>query len=845
MSAPRVVTRLAWRELRARPWRTALVAALVAVPVAGMVVATVFVRSSADLGYMWSRHADLAVWDQGGPTGSAVPLDVEKVLTGAESAHIDQGYARVRTVDGRRAELDVHAGDVDHRLADGLLHVLSGRLPRAPSEVALSPSARSRLGVDVGETLELDRPAITVTVVGSVVRPWSYNGALAVFAEPPDEIRPALWGGATYVGLGADATEDDVARALAALREAGFAGEKQLARRSHDSKQDDVNWTYVIGSLVLLVVGIVIAAAFAVGARRQLHTLGMLAGNGAERGDIRSLLLVEGALCGAAGVAAGVVLAGALLVAGAPHRNRLLDQVTDGWVVRLEDLVPIALLGIAATVIAAVQPARSASRVSVLQALAGQRPSGPVPGWLPSVGVVVFVGGLCLLALAVFGAAGGSGDGGAVWTLTAILGGVAVVLGTTACVPALVARLEPLAARLRGTLRLSARSLARQRSRASGIVAAISASGTLAIVASAVVLSTSADEHGIVQRLPEDVVAIWTSPGLDDDRPAADIDEDTVRRVVDLIGPAERADFHLLNAGLTTTETMFTPFGNMNIAVADDDLVDFLEVDERGRAALSDGAVVVLDPTVEQGEHAATLQKYPTFDERGEHEVTPPATVPVRAVVIDPDEPLTWDMPNVLVPESVVAELGVVRLNERVLLRAEDDLDADIEERLRDVRDELADDAAWASFGPVGSEITWNERSDTPVVMLQTVFAGLALCFTLLVVAIGLGLAAAEGRAERDVLVAVGAPPRTLSRLAGTKAAVLAVVGGVVALPTAMLPVWVWTKASSPDETLVVPWFAITLLLIGVPLVAGLATAACSAIATRARPVHASAFTAE
>ena len=66
---------------------------------------------------------------------------------------------------------------------------------------------------------------------------------------------------------------------------------------------------------------------------------------------------------------------------------------------------------------------------------------------------------------------------------------------------------------------------------------------------------------------------------------------------------------------------------------------------------------------------------------------------------------------------------------------------------------------------------------------MQGVAVGGVLVLTLLVVAIGLSLAATESRDERDVLVAIGARPRTMRSLAGTKAVVMTLTGIALAIP--------------------------------------------------------------
>lgn len=835
MSRLRLVTRLARRELRSRPWRTVLVALFVAVPVAGMVIGSVVIRTDPeDDGIHGRGNADLVVWDR--QVGERiVRFDATSKLPGSRAAHLSNGYARIRT-DEERTNGNVFAGDVSAPVLDGVFHVLSGRLPDSADEAAMSPSLRDALGVEVGDTVELVRPQLTVRIVGSVVESGAYNSKTLVVTEhQADALTIPFFSGMTFVDLPA---EIHVRDAVSVATAEGYGSlERGEELRGPSGKQVAVNWTYVGGSLVLLVAGIVISAAFAVGARRQLHTLGMLAGNGAEPSVLRGVLLVEGALAGMAGVVLGFALAAVALTIAAPHRNRVLDSVVDGWVLRPVDLVPIAALGIVAAVLAALQPARSASRVSVLQALGGQRPPGRVPTWLAPLGATTFLGGLGLLLLAVVGGDGDDGSNTTLFTLTAILGGVAVVMGTTACTPVVIARLEPLASRLRGTWRLSARSLARQRSRSSGVVAAIAAAGALAIGGSAVLLATSAD-GGSIRRLPRDVVSVRPPERFSPTgafRPGV-VTEATVSDVEAIIGRATRVDVDPASVGIDVAVDGW--FFGGTAAVGTPELARFLSDDGEAERALDRGDVVVIvggDTRVEQ-----PTVRVNAFDAAG-----PGSSVTVGVTSVRGRDETTYELPDVLIPRSVLAEIGVEPEPRRVLLRADHDLTSAERDSLRALDEDIADEHMTPEVYAHSGGIGWDDPPDRLVLAIHAALVGLALVFTLVVVAVGLGLAAAEGRAERDVLVAVGAPPRSLARLAGTKAAVLALVGGALAVPTALLPVWVWVRASSGDEPFVMPWPVTALLVIGVPAVAGVLTTASSALATRFRPVRASGFAAD
>jgi hypothetical protein len=125
---------------------------------------------------------------------------------------------------------------------------------------------------------------------------------------------------------------------------------------------------------------------------------------------------------------------------------------------------------------------------------------------------------------------------------------------------------------------------------------------------------------------------------------------------------------------------------------------------------------------------------------------------------------------------------------------------------------------------------------------VELAIVGGALVFTLLVVAIGLALSAAESREERDVLVAVGARPRTLRRVAGLKALGLAVAGAALAIPTGFVPVTLVIRAGASAGSVVkpvsFPWLTAGLLLVAVPLVAAAAAWLGSRVAQWARPVQ-------
>jgi hypothetical protein len=109
-----------------------------------------------------------------------------------------------------------------------------------------------------------------------------------------------------------------------------------------------------------------------------------------------------------------------------------------------------------------------------------------------------------------------------------------------------------------------------------------------------------------------------------------------------------------------------------------------------------------------------------------------------------------------------------------------------------------------------------------------------------LVVGATLALAAAESREERDVLTVTGVAPRMLARAAAARAWLLAVIGAAMAVPVGLLPVAVLVVADDGVTRFVVPWRAIGLLAVALPVIAAAVALAASATAQRLRPVRVS-----
>lgn len=635
-----------------------------------------------------------------------------------------------------------------------------------------------------------------------------------------------------------------------------------------------VAWSWVIGAMVLTVVGIVIAAAFAAGARRQLATLGQLAANGASPSVLRRVLFLQGTWTGLLGAALGVGLAAAVLAALAPHLDNLVslsNRDVGSYDLRPSDLVPIVALGVVAATLAALVPARTTARIPVLAALAGRRPLRPVPAWLTVTGLAVGCAGLALLGLAVLGGNDPT-SGGSVWALTAIVGGVAVLLGACAVAPGYVSVLEPLARHLRGAWRLAARSLARQRTHTGAVVSAVCATSALAIAASALVLAADAKDADEPEWMRADEVHLhassnpvtWDGTGPEPVAVPVAVPESLVADIrtaipgaevhqlaaAGLVGAPNHARWQaleftpdeLVSDGVMTVSLRSGPYG-AGAAVVDLTFSELYDLPIAARRALAADGVVAIGAGSPGGTATVTLvadrltvDGQPTpFDE-----LLPAFPVTVVAA----GDLALGSLPRVLVTAERSQQLGLEPVPGPTVVRADGPLTDEQRTAVQDAVEEHRDialDAAEAGGDIVSvTSETWYPSAILTPRLLEGLLTAAAFVLSLFVVAVSLALAAAETREERDVLIVVGAPPATMRRTSGRKALLLTVLGAALAVPVGLLPVSVFIAASDSGLPLVFPWRVVLLLLVAVPVSAAVLTTACSGLALRLRPVRVS-----
>jgi putative ABC transport system permease protein len=871
MSRLALPARLARREVRRRPGRTLLVALLVALPVAGMAMAVIVIRTDAtSWDEQWvSQNGQADASTSVGTPRQPLPVDLpdgsREVLVSASAIEVSARDVEGAPADAHRDRTFLEVSDLPmlDPIAAGMLTLIDGRLPTASGEVTMSPRSADRLDAEVGDVLTPTAPDVRLEVVGIVEQPSCLSCQPALVAPGSLVERPPGW-----IDNGRRVLIDLPPMSLDELTELRLDSDAQLSLRAipewpADDAGNGVRWTYVLGAVVLMVAGIVISAAFAVGARRQLVTIGQLSASGAAPSTLRTALMLQGTVTGLLGALLGLGLAAVALLAGRGLVERVLDARAPSYTVRPLELVVVAAIGVCAATLAALIPARAAAQIPTLAALAGRRPLAPVRRVLVASGVAAVAVGLGLLALAVLGSA--SRRSGDVWALIAIAGGVLELLGACAIAPAVVARLEPLAGRVRGPWRIAARGLARQRSRTGAVVSAVAAAGGLAVAATALVLGSQAQGLDYLE-IPDDVVVATQTVelhGIDEagneiyetefgpppeavvdqmasalgDAPAVAIRKAQARTTSPTVG--ESATEAGWQVPLPASEGQGT-FSIEAVTVADEPLLDALRVPADVRRDLEQTGVVLL-----------------TAADEGPAVVTAPDGRRLDVVRHQLEYGLSYS-DVLLVSEQHVADLGLDATVVGVLF----DLPAPLTDEQRVDLDDLRSELGWSQVStmttavpergvaPVEAgrwlQLDYFSPSDGPTpFQLELLLSGLALVFALFVVGVSLALAAAESKDERDVLTIAGASPRVLARAAGARAWLLAGIGAAMAVPAGFLPVMVYARAETDDFPLVFPVRTVGLLLVAVPAVCAVVALASSATAQRLRPLRVSTATFE
>ncbi|MEV7546470.1 ABC transporter permease [Streptomyces sp. NPDC089915] len=838
------------------------------------------------------------------------------VPAGAEAVQDSHAGIKVHTrhglLDTQLRELDVH-----HPLTRGLFTPLRGRLPQGPGEVVATAAFLEHSGLYVGSSVTPRGATAPYRIVGSYERP-SELARDELMALPGTLLLP-LDRALTATGApGLNVTDNFLVKVGGdgftwnMVKEANAKGglvrsravaehppadaavplyTQEPAQRFDRSGLDGGRITEkavvatVVG-LALLEVCLLAGPAFAVGARRSRRQLGLVGANGGDRRHIRAIVLSGGLVIGAVAAVTGCAIGVGLTLGLRPFLEEKIGSRFGALDFRPLELLGIGLLAVLTGLLAALVPAVTASRQTVLASLTGRRGIRRANRILPLIGLLAIAGGA---ALALYGTRYRVSP-------TVVMGGSALAeLGVVALTPVLVGLFGRLGRWLPLSPRLALRDAVRNRGRTAPAVAAV-----LAAVAGTVAVSTyqhSRDvqaRHEYVAELPAGTGLLSANENsahkevpaaretLSRNLPVAvraDVERLSVGNPncepyatspgcgrVELIVPKEQrcplfesehgpADFPKEEAKRLRQDPRCAMPRRMGVSfktiVADEKLLRVLAVTDPGSvAALKAGQPVAFDRlAVKDGKITLRLVTDPVAAQKAEStHAELPGQDKVLTVHQAPEGTESWGV-GVVLPPSAAKAAGIATAPIGSFFSLETAATTEQRQRLDGEIDRTGAD--------VRVTVERGYQSDTTIgVLALAVFAGLV---TIGAAGIATGLAQADSEADLKTLAAVGAAPRVRRTLSGFQCGVVALMGVVLGSAAGILPAVglrltqereqrglleraVEMGYSTPDEPLYVPiaipWETLAGLLVLVPLgaavLAAVVTRSSGALARRA-----------
>ena len=699
-------------------------------------------------------------------------------------------------------------------------HLAAGSLPDRTGEVAVSERARA----DVGDVLTLttyddqgNGTASEATVTGIVDLRGDPQASLygRAFATP-EQVQ--AWGAtdpmelriAAAPGVPAAQVRLDVATALGGQDVAVRTGTQQAV---HAAAQLMGNSTalaavlLVFATVAVLVAGLVIANTFAVLLAQRTRELALLRCVGATARQVRRSVLGEALVTGFVASAIGV-LAGIGLAAGVSAAVGSGDTPIplSGVSVPLYAVGVGLLVGTAVTFLAALAPARGATRVAPLAAL---RPVDPAPlrsrpGVLRLVlGLALLLPGIALLGLGVAMAN----------VLTALPGGVlsflGIVLLAQRAVPPVVAAAGRLAGRFGGVpARLAAGNATRNPRRTAATATALLIGVTLTtamVVGSASTRATAT--AGLDAEFPTDVVVQGYEGGL----PAS---------VLVTLEDVEGVD----RGSVVVAGDVIGPDGELTYVYG----VDPAEV----RPTLRSAKKMVLPEPGQALVPTWLAESWAVGDGDPLSLTQDGRQLDLTVRVVNQDQPLVLTDAELrsLVPDAGIAEVWL-RLTD-----ADPDAQVDTVDRITDVTAEVDPSARVTGVVTMRDQI--NEVLDV-LLLVVTGLLGIAVVIALIGVGNTLALSVVERRQENGLLRALGLTRGQLRRLLAWEAVLVAGVAAVLGVLLGGAYGLIGAASVLGEIVLAVPWLQVA-AIIAVATVAGLLASVLPARrAARTSPVAA------
>lgn len=805
------VARIACRQALRSPWRSGLVIAMVAIPIAALTIGSVIIRTTIPTDQERVTEAlgtaDFSLHRQPGlstekllaslPTGS-------KIVTEGELPQVVPIVEENRQIFVSFFEYD---SPIDRSPLEGRFVVLTGRPAAHPGEVALHPEALDGFGADVGDVIS-PQSTLSLQVTGTVALAGDLSEPIGVLGEGTlaahDYDSKSGW----LVDLPPGARLEDAGPLISKLtRRQGppYDAGQVLAGTANDQ---EIAAGGAFGGTTLLLLGtaLIIGAAFAIGARRRLRTLGMLGAIGAEPRHVRATVLFEGILLGlvGSGVGVGLGIIGALIVH--PHLSRLSGRVVGAVEIPILPLIGALGLGTLASGLAAWGPARSMEKLSILEALS-LRPHTPRrPGRLAAAGILGTVVGS---ATVMWGAALGS-------DLVSTAGLILVTTGLLVGIPLLVSWTGRLAARLPTAARIATREVSRNGRRAGTAIAAAAVAVAVPIAVATVTLSDEASRRRVPPMAPDQLIV----GGVSDDAPVVEAVQRVERALTDLVPDAivtpivpavavrgNRNELVYVECRRLVSRTG-PSCGLLPLLIGSTDLLRAFHAED-GIEAFGDGEIIGLGSGAIPGNVVNLIRETKQSDEPYLEALPASAAGQASYSAVGLDEQ-NFAISHEQAEDLQLRPSTLPEHRVRLLVRLPHDVDS---ERLLALREAIDEDQLVS--------LTSLQELDPPADLPRLVSAGAGVAGALAIVGVIVALLASESRRERAILVALGASPRSRRFVAGWNASVVGLLACVFGVAIGVAPAMMQLLASSDGYTIVFPWRMVAAVVVVVPFLAG------------------------
>jgi putative ABC transport system permease protein len=883
--------RIAWREARRAKARSALVIAMIMLPVGGLAYLAVgndtYTLTAEETAVRTMGAAQAMVsWPTDGPveqlpdhlnafpaqgntssppssTGDPTDESLLALLPAGTTVIRNQpGALEMRTSAGI-GSVGVRMLDYANPLARGMFTQLSGHAPASSDEIAVTPAAARRLGVDVGGTASLADGSRTFRVVGTVENPADLAATTILMLPQPLRISqergdldwlvatssPVTWAQVKELN-----THGVVALSKHVLSNPPSEAELySLGVRIGDGSTDTQTLT-LVGGLALLEVVLLAGPAFAVGARRRRRELALVAATGGTPGQVRRIVLADGVVLGA--VAA--VLGAGLGIAAAVVTRGLLEESVNyraaSFGVAPVSQVVIMILAVVTGLLAALVPAWISSRQDVVTALAGRRGITRARRRWPVLGLVLILAGGGVVV------AGAFND-----ELTIVLGGMIVLeLGLVLCTATLVGLVARLGRMLPVAFRIALRDTSRNRTAAASAISAVMAAVVGSVAISVVFISVTGREAAENVGQPGDVMVLPASmePGHNAKPLPADAVA-TVRNTLPVAGIYEiklpSCDGRMCLLAPQVPDALACPYlgrtlqrprtdEDQRAARADPRCDGVREAHEYFNTLGTDsGLTVVVDenaagavvsmPPEDAGPVSAALRGGAVVVEDAKYLANGRVTLLIERPGPIGDEQ-TVTAPGFVLPHGAPAPIAMMTQQTATSLGLTTSLLGTLVTTTRmptvDEEDRLE--------ASLGSEYSVSiNRGAEPDGQVLLIIAIVAAVITIGTAAFATGLSAADGRADLATLGAVGASPRVRKMLSLSQSGVIAGLGSLLGVAAGLgvsIAVLTALNVRSADVwpaptpfPITVPWLNLGVALILVPLVAMLG----AGLLTRAR----------